>query len=84
MGPSEPCRIIPFPKRANAADSEPERLQRSMAALQQALLEQGEAVAAWRRSIDDLRDGMATLRGSVQVYETAVAKLAQECAPASR
>ena len=67
--------IIAFPPMPPAA-----RLDASMCRLREALRAQGQAVAVWRRSLDDLRISAARLEEAVRSYDTRVAGLASDVA----
>ena len=68
--PAVSAQIIPFPSRLPAVPTEDgqERLRRALIALDAAVAEQREAVAAWRGALADLGSVMTGLGESVQRY----------------
>lgn len=63
--------VIAFPPMSPAA-----RLDAALCRLQQALRQQGEAVATWRRALDDLGASTSQLDRSVRAYDARLGCLA--------
>lgn len=63
--------VIAFPPMQPAA-----RLDAALCRLREALRAQGQAVAVWRRSMEDLRIATERLDASVRNYDTRLAYLA--------
>ena len=58
------AQIIPFPRAPSPADGgekQPQRLSTAMTSLAQAMADQQEAVAAWRRAVRELAAQMNTM-----------------------
>ena len=72
-----PADIIPFPARPAAAADQAgqERLQRALAALDEALASQRAAVAEWRRSLAQLGETVQGLGASLNRYRGSLSQL---------
>lgn len=69
MAESRIAEIIPFPAQRPEQVGR-ERLDRSLARLQEALTQQAGAVAEWRAQLDRLRAGVGALGRSFDDYGT--------------
>ncbi len=76
---SRTAEIIAFPARSPAPPVllPQERLARALASLNTALAEQSAAVAAWHRTLTDLKASAVGLGGSLELYRDSLASLGQ-------
>ncbi len=79
--PNYSDNVIPFRRpETTVAETQPDRLQQALAALEAALDEQRLAVADWRAALGELHESMQGLGSSLQTYRTNLDGLAIDVA----
>ena len=74
----ETTNVIPFPRPPLASpEHDSERLARALAALDRAVEDERQAIAAWRESLATLDRTVSGVAGSMQHYQSALDELAQ-------